>query len=210
MKSYRTFCRRHRHAFMTMAKISALFTACYFLAGCAVAPWLSDAENLIPVIASSVLTVLSFLAGLTGNPILEAALADATTIVKDVQASLTAIEALIASYKKNPSDTLIEQIEGIAQTIESNLSTILNDAGIPAAVATTIQSWAGLVLSQLEAWLDILPTVAAAVKSNSLAHLERPAVDKLMTASELKDSFTAIFAKPSADPTVEAALAAVR
>jgi hypothetical protein len=120
---------------------------------------------------------------------------------------LTDIEKLINDYKASPSDSLLTQIEALAQDIQSNLNTILSNTGLPAALQATIGAWANLALSQLEAWLAVLPSLKAAVVAQNVHTMAKPADDRIMSAAALRDSFNAILDKKTGDAVVDAALA---
>ena len=204
----KAFCTRHNRALWVLCSISAVFTLCLLATGCNVPAWLQDAQTLVPVILSSVTTVLSFLAALTGNPALAAAIGLITPIINDVNAGLTDLEQIIAQYKANPSDTLLQKIEEAAGTISANLQKVLTDTGLPAALAQKIQAWAQLALSQLEAWLAILPALHLAATANSMHVLSalKPASDNVMSAKALHESLTAILAAPTGDSAIDAAM----
>jgi hypothetical protein len=201
------FCTNHRRALLTLSLVSGLFAVCLCMTACNVPAWLTDAESLIPIIAASVTSILSFVAGMTGDPKLSALLNVITGIIADVGNGLADLEKLISDYKASPSDPLLAQIEAVAADIKANLAQVLSNTGLPAALAATINSWANLALSQLEAWLAVLPSLKAAVVAQSVHTLAKPADDRIMSAAALKDSFNAILDTKTGDPAVDAALA---
>lgn len=207
MNRFRVFLFRHRRAFHMLGMVFALLTVCMCLTACAVPTWLTDAEALMPVLMSSATSILSFVASATGNPELAAALAIAQPIIDDVGKGLTDLQTMIEEYKGSPSDTVMQNIEAGASDISANLNKLLGDIGLPAALATKLQAWAQLVLSQLNAWLEILPQIKTGVQSRTLEHMARPATDKVMRADDLKNAFNAILDTPTGDPHVDEALA---
>ena len=203
----RNFCITHRRALMTLSIVSAVFTVCLLASACNAPAWLTDAEALIPILGSSVTSVLSFIAALTGNAGLSTLLNQISTIITDVGNGLTELESLITQYKSSPTDTLLQQIEQIANLVSTNLNQILAATGLPASIEGKIQAWAQLALSQLEAWLGILPTLKVAVTSpKKLAAMARPADDRLMTSAQLKEAFNTILDTPTGDASVDQAL----
>jgi hypothetical protein len=201
------FCANHRRALLTLSLVSGLFAVCMCMTACNVPAWLTDAESLIPIIAASVTSILSFVAGITGDPKLSALLNVIVGIITDVGNGLADLEKLISDYKASPSDPLLVQIEAVAADIKANLAQVLSNTGLPPALAATINSWAQLALSQLEAWLAVLPSLKAAVMAQNVHTLSKPADDRIMSAAALKDSFNAILDKKTGDPKVDKALA---
>lgn len=203
----RNFCILHRRALFTLSIVSGLFTICMLTIACNAPAWLTDAERLIPILGSSVTSVLSFLAALTGNSGLATLLNEISAIITDVGNGLTELESLITQYQGSPSDTLLQKIEELANLISTNLSKILSATGLPAAITSKIQQWAQLVLGQLEAWLGILPTLKAAIANpKSFAKMARPANDALLTSAQLKEAYNLILDTPTGDPVVDTAL----
>ena len=207
------FCITHRRALMALSLVSGAFAVCMVVTGCAAPAWLTDAESLIPILGASITSVLSFIAAMTGNAGLSSVLNAISTVITDVGNGLTELQSLITQYKSNPSETTLQKIEDVANLISTNLNQILTATGLPAAVASKIQSWAQLVLTQLEAWLAVLPSlkVAAAAKSERvLMSIPAPANDKIMSAAALKGAINEIWTTPTGDPTVDAALVKVK
>lgn len=203
----RQFCFRHRYFFFTLSLACALFAVCMVMSGCNTPAWLTDAEQLIPILGATITSVLSFIAGLTGNPALSAVLGTISTIITDVGNGLAELETLINQYKSSPNETTLQKIEDIANLISSNLNQILQATGLPDAIASKIQAWASLVLSQLEAWLAILPALKTAALTGKVS--AKPLNDQIMSASALKSAANEIWATKTGDPAVDAALANV-
>ena len=201
------FCTENRRALLTLSMISGVFAVCMGIMACGVPTWLTDAESLVPIVAASVTSILSFIAGMTGDSALSALLTTITGIISDVGNGLADLEKLISDYKASPSDSLLTQIEAVAEDIKANLAQVLSNTGLPAALAATIAAWANLALSQLEAWLAVLPNLKAAVVAQNVHTLAKPADDRIMSAAALKSAFNAILDTRTGDAKVDAALA---
>jgi hypothetical protein len=207
MKAYRNFCTAHRRALMTISLVSACFSLMIALTACNAPAWLTEAQLLLPVIGASITSVLSFLAGLSGNAGLAAVLAGVTTIITNVGNGLNDLIAAVEAYKENPSDTLLQKIQGIADAISANLQKVLTDSGIPAAIAQKIQAWAQLVVSQMDVWLKIVPQVHAAVMAKNLHMMAKPPKGaKIMTVDQFTAAHNAIWEVPTGDPKVDVEL----
>jgi hypothetical protein len=204
LRLYLAFCTRHQRRLMRIGFAFSVLAACMALSGCAVPVWISDAESLVPLLAASATAVLSFLGGL--SPATAALVQKIIMIIQDVSAGLSDIATMIAEYKSNPNDTLLQKIEGVANLVVSNLQQVMSDTGIPASVAMVIQKWAQLALSQLEAWLAVLPNIKVAMAEGRVEAMERPADDRLLSHAELKQELEAIFTPATGDAEVDAAL----
>jgi len=186
----------------------AALTACMLVTGCIAPTWLTDAEALMPVLIASGTSILSFIGVVSGNPEIGAALAVAMPIIKDVLAGLKDLDAMIREYKGTKDDSIMTKIEDTAAVVRDNLSKLLADVGLPAVLAAKLSQWAELVISQLDAWLEILPAIKTGVETKTIAHMPKPASDKVMRADDLKNAFNNLLDQPTGDPTIDDALAA--
>lgn len=211
MNRYTAFCAQHHSALRLLSVVSALFTMCYVLTGCGLPTWLTDASSIIPVLISSITSIGSFVASLTGNTALAAELAVVTRILDDVEAGLADIETLIAEYKANPSETLLQKIDDVAKLVTNNIQKILTDSGLPSIIASKVQSLARLVLTQLESWLSLLPVLkpAVGVAAHALAGQSVTFTVPLDHAT-FKAQFNAIYDAPTGDVEIDEALAKAR
>lgn len=190
-----------RLPFFAVSAALAVLAVCLLTSACALPTWLSDANSIIPMLVTSAGSVLSLIAGLTGNAALAAAIAALTTWANKIEAGLANIETLIANYQANPSDTLLENIEAAAQAVISDIPTFAQVEGLPAALATTIQSFAQLILTQLEAWTSLIPTLKASVMEG-----EQITVIVPFTKADYKAQWNALLNHSTGDPTIDAAL----
>lgn len=200
----------HSRALLMLAVVSATFTLCCLITGCNAPAWITDAESLLPIIGSSITSVLSFIAAFTGNAALAGVLGKISTIIADVGNGLTDLDKMVQEYKANPSDTLYQKITAAASDIRENLKQILSDTGLPASLAAKVQAWAQIALTQLEGWMGVLPALHQAAKSNTLHAMAalKPADDRILPPAELKAAFNRIW-EPTGDPNLDKALATV-
>jgi hypothetical protein len=148
-----------------MLMLSAFMVIC----GCSAPEFLTDLEQIIPVAISAVTGILAILGSATGNPAIISAAAAANLIANKVEAGLSEIEKLIAQYKANPNDTLLEQIEGLISTANADLASLLQVEGLPQASATLIAGVVQAVTAQLEALLSVLPVFKTSTAGQQLA-----------------------------------------
>lgn len=185
------------------------------LTGCAGLPaWLTSADQLLPLIATTFGTILSGIAAaLGGNPALAAAAALITKLASTGEAAIKDIEAMVAEYKANPEPTLLTKIEEAAQAAIDNIKQLLTDVGLPAGIASVVQNLSQLILSQLEAWTKILPVLKIA-ETKGVMHARAalaaiPTAEHPVTAKAYAEKVNAILATSTGDTKIDAALAKI-
>ena len=97
-----------------------------------------------------------------------------------IDSEFTQINTLISDYKSSPSDTLLENIEAAITEVNADLANMLEIAGLPSGIATTIQNVVQAVLTQLNALLSVIPVFKSSTAGASLA------VVKPITATAFK------------------------
>ena len=205
IRKIRAFLARpmvHRFCFMVFL-ISTMFTFTVALTGCAVPLWLSDAGNIMPILLSTATSVLGFIGTISGNPEIAVAMGLINTYMTDVENGLKELEELIGEYNETPNETVFQKIQGVAALVSQNLTLILEATGLPAAVATKIQSFATLILGQLNSWLSLLPTLSA--KAGEKVTLTVP-----LTKKEYAAMYNKVREEATGDPVVDAALAKMK
>lgn len=173
------------------------------LAGCGVPTWLTDAQSIIGLAATSLATIGSFIAGLTGNAALAAGLAVISAWIQEVETGLNDVEELITQYNASPNPTLLANIEAALADVETNLQKDFSNLGLPTSILSVIAGIAGLALSQLQAWGSLLP----AAQSKAMASFT---VRVPYTKAEYKALVNGILTTPTGDAEVDAALAKVK
>jgi hypothetical protein len=168
----KSFLAIYRRPLFTFGCIALCFSALCLITGCGVPTFLTDLEGIIPVAASAVTGILALIGGLTGNAELEAAAAAINAIVAKVDAELEEVNNLITTYKSNPSDTALENIEAAINEVNADLAKILEIGGIPTTLAQTIQNVVQAVTTQLEALLSVIPVFKASTAGASLSVLK--------------------------------------
>ena len=163
------FLARHHRGLFIFGCAMLCFTALCLVTGCGVPTFLTDIETIIPIAGSAITGILAIIGGLTGNVEVTAAGAAIQAIVTKVDAEFAQINTLIADYKSNPDDTTLENIEAAVQEVVSDLGNILTVAGLPTALASTIQGVVQAVLTQLNALLTIIPVFKGSTAGASLA-----------------------------------------
>jgi hypothetical protein len=197
------FLATHHRMFMTLGYIFALMTAAMYLTACAAPTWLTDAGSIITLVGLSFASIASFIAGLSGNPALSAALAEVSAWIGKVQTGISDIEALVDQYNQSPNPTLLSDIENACADVQTNIKQDFSNLGLPATVLNIISGIAGLALSQLVAWSSLFPAVSAKA-------MERVTITVPMTKNEFKAAVDAILNTPTGDPEIDAALAKVK
>lgn len=190
----------YRRAFMIVAALAGLYAACSMLAACGLPVWLTDASGIIALVGSSFTSVASFIAGLTGNAALAAALATVSTWITKIQTALGDIETLVEQYQEAENPTVLADIEAALADLETNLQTDFSNLGLPSGVLSVIAGIAGLALSQLQAW-------AALISGMKATAAQKVEFNVPLTKKEFKAAVNKILSTPTGDPQVDAALA---
>lgn len=199
--------RCHR-VLMLIALFTGAFACCCLMTGCEELTWLNDALNLMPVLVASAASIVSVLAALTGNAVPAAVLAEISAWSTKVEAGLKNIEALVAQYKTTPGESLLAEIEAAAQLSVSDISSFSTIVGVPAALAAKLQSVAQLILTQLEAWLSLLPVFKATATANTATSpTPVPAFAAPVTHKAFSSLFNATLQMPTGDDDVDQATA---
>jgi hypothetical protein len=181
------------------------------LAGCGVPAWLSDASSIITLVGASVASIASFVAGLTGNTALAAALAVVSTWITKVQSGIEDLQTLITQYQASPSTGLLATIESALTDVQQNLATDFSNLGLPTSVLSVIGGIAGLASNLLAQWSAAITGIKTATTSEEFreatARLTTLA-DALPTAqTDFRNAVNALLSSSTGDPEVDAALA---
>ena len=203
MKSITLFTARHRRGFFVLSAIFALLTVCLMATGCAAPTWLTDAGTIISLVGTSFASIASFIAGLTGNTALAAALAVVSEWIAKVQTGIQDIENLVDQYNEAPNPTLLADIEAACADVQTNIKQDFSNLGLPAVILNVIAGIAGLALEQLEAWSSLFPALAA--KPGDKVSFVTP-----MNKKQFKAAVNAILDTTTGDVEVDAALAKVK
>jgi hypothetical protein len=164
------------------------------VSGCAGLPqWISSFEQLVPAMAASIASVVTAVGALTGDPALSAAGTAISLIATKVENGLKDLQQLVDQYQSaQDADTkhdLLSKIEDAAKVVISDLNQLGGDFGVPAAVTAPIAALASLVLSQLQAWLSIIPTLKASTGQQASTAIAIP-----MSAKQFKEAHNAVVA----------------
>lgn len=192
----------------TVVRISwvcALLTWVIFLVGCAgTAAWLSDAGQIIPLAASMVASILTLVAGLQGKSVSQEDLNIVTDFSQRAESGLKDVEALVDEYKRNATPTLQGEILAAAKAVDDNIQKFLADTKIvDTALAAKVTAIGTLVDSQLQAWIQVIPSLTA--KAGEKVSFTVP-----YSSKEFKQAFDAVLNAPSGSPDVDAAVAKVK
>ena len=205
------FLVKYRRSFFVFAFLMFLATACLSLTACGVPVWLSDAGNIIALVGASFASVASFIAGLTGNTALAAALAVVSTWITKVQTGVSDLTALIAQYQASQSTGVLANIEAALADLQTNVQQDFSNLGLPAAVLSVIAGIAGVAENLLVQWSDAIAGVKAAKTSadfkGASAKLTALADALPQTIAQYKIDINAILDTQTDDPMVNAALA---
>jgi hypothetical protein len=173
------------------------------MAGCGVPTWLSDASQIIGMVGTSVTAIGAFIAGLTGNAALAAALATISAWITKVETGIADLEELVSQYNAAPTPGLLANIEAALADVSANLATDFSNLGLPSGILNVIAGIAALALSQLEAWGSLIPALQA--KPMASFTIKTP-----YTKAEYKALVNKILTTPTGDKMVDAALAKVK
>jgi hypothetical protein len=153
---------------MMLVLLSA--TAC--IMGCSAPSFLTDLEMIVPIAGSGVAGLLAILASVTGSG--TAAASSIQAIVTKVDSEFTNLNQLIASYKSNPDDTALENIETAVNETVADLKQILDIAGLPDGTATKVQAVVQALVGQLEAMLSVIPVLKSSTAGQTLPQVVKP------------------------------------
>lgn len=209
----RSFLIHHRKQLFAFSSIVAMFGVTMLVAGCAAPTWLGDASQVIGLVGAAIASIGSFVAGLTGNAALAAALAVVGAWVTKVQTGIADLTELIQQYQSAPNSTLLQKIEAALADLQANVAQDFSNLGLPSEILTIISGIAGLALGLLTQWSALFNNVAAAktadeyrVASHALAH----AVKNLsQSMAVFKAQVNAVLELKTGDAATDAALAKV-
>lgn len=170
------------------------FTVVGLVTGCAAPTFLTDLEQIIPIASAAVAGILSIIGSFAGQPELLAVSAAISAVAGKVEADLKTVDTLIASYKQNPNDTVLQNIESAINTAIGSLQAVLQVNGVPSAEAAKISALVNAITQQLEALLTVLPVF------NSTTAGQQLSVRKPVSAVDFKAQIAAIV-PPSATTT---------
>jgi len=194
------------------ATVFILLNAVLFMGGCT-ASWIGAIQALMPAINAAISAVFAFIAALEGKVIPENVMAAIQKIQDDISASLTNLSTLIADATANASATVVQEIEAVANSIVSNLNSILSGLSVtdPSTIGK-ITNLVGLAVAALEAILAILPLAMKAF-STTMSAKELESADKSLahnfkaTHKAIKDAYHVTVSTPTVNPEVNLALA---
>lgn len=148
------------------------------LTGCASLPeFLQDFTKLVPMYAASMGAILTAIGKMVTSTTADSALAAAQTALntyanKALQAFQN-LEAVVNEYNQEQSAdgkaTLLGKIEDGTQAVIDNLNPLLGDFGVPPTIIAPIAGFAQLLISEVEAWSSIIPTLKAAQTAGATA-----------------------------------------
>ncbi len=201
------FLMKHRIALLRISMLSGLFTVCCALCACAGANvWLEDAINLVPILVAGATSIVSLIAAFTGNAVAADVLAEISTWSNKVEAGLKNLESLVQQYKATPGESLLAEIEDVANLAVSDIGAFNQIIGVPTALSAKIQSLAQLLLSQVEALLSLIPAIkAATAAATASSPTPIPAFVAPMAANIYKAQHNAILNVVSGDDPTDAA-----
>jgi hypothetical protein len=197
------FCTKYHRLFVVLLLVQVSL----LVVGCGALTWLTDAQNILPIVGNMVGLVLTLIATLSGGSILPVAIATVVTeVITRALAGIKDIEAMVAEYKSTPTTDKLSQIEAATKAIIDNLDSFLNDTlGTIAnqALHEKIKAILTLVLNEVVAFASLLPALHASAG-------QKISITVPLTSKAAKDAFNAILSTPSGDAAVDAALAQLK
>ena len=205
------FLIQYRRTFMAAALVLLALPLSLALCGCGVPAWLSDAGNIIALVGSSFTSIAAFIAGLTGNAALAAALTVVSTWIAKVQSGIQDLQTLISQYQKSPSTGLLAEIEEALDDVQANIVQDFSNLGLPASVLTIISGIAGEAASLLADWSAAIAGVKSATSTAAfhaaLAKMTKLADNLPNAMSSYKTAVNKYLSTKTGDPMIDAALA---
>src|SRR5262249_16035959 len=112
---------KYRNAFRAISFIFAIGVFALIASGCGSPAWLTDAGQIIGLVGASFASLASFVAALTGNSALAAALAVVSQWITKIQTAVTDLQALINQYQASPTPGLLGEIEAALTDVQQNI-----------------------------------------------------------------------------------------
>lgn len=207
---------RYREVFRAVLVVSLLSLPVVWLAGCGLATWLADANSILPVIANSVVSLLSLIALIRGGAVSAAEADTVTTWATSAENAITAIQTMVEDYQQQASTTLLGDIQAAVKAFTDDATKFLSALHVvdPASQAK-IEDIVQLILSQVQAWATVIPALTATSTTavNAARVFVRATTVQLtvpLTKKAYKQAFDQILSTPSGSAEVDAALAKVK
>jgi hypothetical protein len=160
------FLAAHRGLFRALFLFCVSATIILYASGCTAGAFLTDLESVVPIALTGVTAILNILAGI--DPAIAPAVAILTPIATKIEADLTTVKQLQTEYVSNASEGTLADIEGLIGTITTDLGTLTQANGLPAAEAAQVTSIATVVNQELQAIISTLPVLQAATAGTTL------------------------------------------
>lgn len=189
-RRFPAFFARHRRIIFSLGCALFVLSACAFMMGCAVPSMLQDIEAFVPIASGAITGILGIIAGF--DPALAPIAAEITAITTIADNELANVNTMIGEYKKNPSDTILDEIEQSLSIVSTNLSKLLTTAGLPAAAATKIQAVVQAVLTEVEALISSIQIFHSSTAGTTIT------LTKLSSSQAFKATVKAALATPAA------------
>lgn len=184
------FLAPHRKLIHALFLVSISATIILYASGCTAGAFLTDLESVVPIALTGIAGILSILAGI--DPTIAPVVAVLTPIATKIETDLTTVKTLQQQYVSNASEGTLADIEGLIGTITTDLGTLTQANGLPAAEAAQVTSIATVVNQELQAIISTLPVLQAATAGQTLT------VTKPSSAATFQAKLTA--ASPAVKP----------
>ena len=196
----RSFVIAHHRAFVQFGLALFIVSAALFVCGCAVPTWISDIDNLIPVILSAFGGLASVITGFLGGSALETTI---TNWITEIETGVNDVEELVEQYQQSADPTVLNDIEAALADVKTNLQTDFSNLGLPAVLLSVIAQVASITLATLQAIVSVIPAFAA--KAGTTLSITVP-----MNKAELRGAYQTLFKKTTGDPKLDALLLKVK
>jgi hypothetical protein len=160
------FLAPHRKLIHALFLLSISATIVLYASGCAAGAFLTDLESVVPIALTGITGILSILAGI--DPAVAPVVSVLTPIATKIETDLTTVKTLQQQYVSNASEGTLADIEGLIGTITTDLGTLTQANGLPAAEAAQVTSIATVVNQELQAIISTLPVLQAATAGTTL------------------------------------------
>jgi len=186
------------------------------LAGCSTA-WIGEAEQIVAALIPAAANIITLVAELQGKSV---SAADLETIQKagtQAGADLALVQSLIAAYQKADATAqpgILNQIQAAMGAVQASLQGLLPALHIQdAATQSKITAVVGIVLSEVQSLMAIVPLVSAKAETPTVAarsaarvgHSQLP-----LTAREFVSSFNATLTAKTGDTGLDRATGALQ
>jgi len=180
------------------------------LAGGCSAAWLTAVNGMLPAILAAVEAAVSFVAALEGKTVPVGLTAKFQQWEQNVASLIATAQQIVTQIKSNSTATLLQQFQGVVQSLVGSLGTILADLNVTDnATVAKITGFVQLAVAAASAILALIPMAISKLGAPAaeLKHYDAMGASAVTNAVKvMKETYVAIVTTPTENADVNAAL----